>query len=94
MWVDNCIGLNNMRFFLGMLFYLSVLAPLLTVPFYLDFGREEPVSPKIAKVHKAQQIVKFITYLTNTTITIVIVPYTFWNFWLALHGITQVEHTK
>ena len=94
MWVDNCIGLNNLRYFLGLLFYLSVLIPMLTLPYFIVEEVNEPVSPKIARISHIQQLIVFMGYLLNTTLILFIIPYTIWNFCLAMNGITQVEHTK
>ena len=32
LWIDNCVGLHNLRFFLAFLFYLALLMPLLSYP--------------------------------------------------------------
>lgn len=84
-WANNCIGLNNYRYFLGFLVYLSMALPALVFTFQM---RDMPARDQI-------EFYLFIgLYFTDVSLSLYVVPWTIWNWYMALSGSTNVEHQK
>lgn len=84
--VNNCIGLNNYRYFLGMILYASILIPSLNFTYGLKSHDLE-----------SNQIDYFcfaMLYFLDVAICFTIVPCTIWKWNIALSGQTSVEYAK
>ena len=86
MWVNNCIGLNNYRYFLGFILYLSMALPAMC----LTFGLRDKMPEK-----GSIDFYCFIAiYFLDVSLSLIVVPWAIWNWYLALSGSTSVEHSK
>jgi hypothetical protein len=85
-WANNCIGLNNYRYFLGFIVYASVALPTLCFTFAL---RE-----KLPENGTVDFYCFLAIYVFDVTLTFFMVPWTIWNWRLALSGTTSVENSK
>ena len=97
-WINNCVGLNNYRFFLGFIFYLCALLPLFVFPQVIErFYAEKSSTNSIQQLSvflTVVWLVRTLVYLLDVVLMLVLPFYAVWNWRLALNGATQVEHTK
>jgi hypothetical protein len=85
-WVNNCIGLNNYRYFLSFLLYLSLTMPMLCMTY--------AIREKMPEKGSVDFYCFGVLYFFDVFMCGMIVPWTVWNWHLALSGSTQVEYSK
>jgi hypothetical protein len=85
-FMNNCIGLNNYRYFLAFLMYLTLALPMLC----LSFG----LRTKLPEKGSIDFYFFLAIYAFDIGLSITMVPWTIWNWHLALSGSTTTEHTK
>ena len=88
-WANNCIGLNNYRYFLGFITYLSITLPLLVATFVM-----RKHLPSSLKQGGLDYYAFLSIYSFDVLLSLIIIPYTIWNWRLALKGVTSVEYVK
>lgn len=94
-WFNNCIGINNYRYFLAFIFYICLIMPLLLFPFVISLFDME-VKKNILSLSSKLLVAQLLGAVTllDMLFLMIIVPYSVWNWRLAINGITQVEHAK
>jgi hypothetical protein len=84
--VNNCIGLNNYRYFLGFTLYLSMALPAMVFTFAIR--NQMPAKGSL-------ELYGFlIIYFIDVSLSVFIIPWTIWNWHLALRGSTALENSK
>lgn len=82
---NNCIGLNNFRYFLGFILYLSMILPILLYSYSLrNFNLDYTLDFLFFNFLRIFDVILYI----------VILPLTVWYWNLALTGKTSIEHVK
>jgi hypothetical protein len=89
-WVANCIGFNNYKFFINMLFYTSMCAILIvstSFPLMQEVLNSESIDYKIS-----YYIIT--SYLLSATLCFIITCFFFFHLWLINRQYTTIEYCE
>jgi len=84
-WVNNCVGMENYRYFLLFIFYLMIGS----MWYFLTVR-----SIKDHHIYKDNKSELSFLYYTNMSLSMILVGFNVWNWWLAVCGITTIEFMK
>eukprot|EP00349_Pseudokeronopsis_sp_Brazil_P002096 CAMPEP_0202960296 /NCGR_PEP_ID=MMETSP1396-20130829/4446_1 /ASSEMBLY_ACC=CAM_ASM_000872 /TAXON_ID= /ORGANISM="Pseudokeronopsis sp., Strain Brazil" /LENGTH=120 /DNA_ID=CAMNT_0049679425 /DNA_START=840 /DNA_END=1202 /DNA_ORIENTATION=- len=89
-WVANCIGFYNYKFFLNMLFYISLTSAFITITsFYL---LEATLTPNNATAFTAYYILT--SYILVATLSIIIIGFLGFHVYLIVNQQTTIEYCE
>ena len=86
-WVANCIGFNNYKYFINMLFYTSVTVWILIWTSYPVV--QEVMSSETVDYKLAYYIIT--SYILGTSLAVVISAFFSFHIWLILNQYTTIE---
>jgi palmitoyltransferase len=75
-WINNCVGLNNHRYFLMFCTYISFASALMIFPLSIT---NDPVK-------KWDNLALKLTLAKNFALSIVLMMFSVWNWFLAIKG--------
>ena len=90
-WANNCIGLYNYRYYLGLILYMSIA---LAAFIYTHLLFKDLMLKDLEKANKIDFYLFTIIRQFDLMIFVFILPSTLWNWNLALSGKTKVEYAK
>ena len=93
-WVDNCIGFYNRKFFMQLLFYLSILLYYVdfTSVYYVYLTGTDIYYNKFTYTHKFHAFIVFLSFLFVVIFTIVITFFFKFHIQLVLNNSTTIEN--
>jgi palmitoyltransferase len=93
-WVDNCIGFYNRKFFMQLLFYLSILLYYVdfTSVYYVYLTGTDIYYNKFTYTHKFHAFIVFSSFLFVVIFTIVITFFFKFHIQLVLNNSTTIEN--
>jgi hypothetical protein len=89
LWINNCIGFYNYKYFINMLIYVSLLLLLVTFTYtecYLDASSGHTNGVKLYLIA--------VTFILSTTLTLIVITFMFFHFWLIYQNKTTIEYIE
>jgi palmitoyltransferase len=92
-WVDNCIGFYNRKYFMQLLFYLSILTIYIDFSLIWDFllMMNEIYTERIKYKYMGRASIFFISYGMNLTLSVLITLFLKFHVKLILENSTTIE---
>lgn len=92
-WVDNCIGFYNRKFFMQLLFYLSLLTIYIDMSLFFDFivMLKQIFTERLKYKFLGSAFIFFVCYGVNVTLSILITMFFKFHVKLVLNNSTTIE---